>query len=318
MQDESNVFALKTLEQRLAPTLSEGRFRREVQANLDTREHERIVPLLTAFSYGERFYLVFPLASEGSLEKLWKAYIPSGIDSQYTSAKIAHWYSDEWLVGECLGIAEALLIIHGLDDEHPEEMNGLLHADIKAENILCFTKPGLSKHSIELKLGDFGEATRVNSNGYLRASKAAHVKTYRPPEHSPGNLIRLNYDVWCLGCLFLDFATWAILGQQGIDSFSQYREEELDEASITENPGQIIEDTFFKRVKQDPVSSVFRRLHWGRDSEMKVDSGRATTTYSLWAASHVGISSRLKDAVVAVSKSRTTFNLLHGPIQVRN
>lgn len=337
-QDTDNVFALKTFEQRLVPGMSEDRFRHEVDANLDAPKHERIVRLLTAFSYREKFYLVFPLATEGSLEKLWKSYIPEGIDQseqptppenpeqptpaiepeERTPARVAHWYSDEWLIGECLGIAEALLATHALPGDHPEGTSGLLHADLKPENILCFPKSERGKPSIVLKLADFGEAKRVKPNVDLKAGKVAHVKTYRPPEHATGNIITLNYDVWCLGCLFLDFVTWAILGQDGIDSFNERRESEEDEAAVTENPGQIIEDTFFKRTKQESVPFILKRLQWGRSCEMKVASRRATTTYSLWAASHVNITSQLKSAVVSVSEHCSYFRCLHGSIHARS
>lgn len=298
MRDKS-LFALKTFEQRLAPKLSKERFRREVEANLDTQKHDRIVRLLTAFCYRERFYLIFPLATKGSLERLWKEFIPQDVTQRSTHFRIAEWYSHDWLIGECLGIAEALLAVHGPVGHRSGGNEGLLHADIKAANILCFSEPDDHNPTIVLKLADFGEAKRFKSN--LRADKIAHVKTYRPPEHSEGNVITLDYDVWCLGCLFLDFITWAILGQDGITDFIGKRTNEPEDPAVTENPGQIIEDTFFKRTKRESMPSILKRLHWGGNRKMEVDLGRATTTYSVWAASHVDITSRLKEAVVLVS-----------------
>lgn len=280
--------------------MSQDRFLQEVKANLAAR-HDRIVRLLTAFSYREQFYLIFPLAGEGSLEKLWKSYVPGGINQQSTPARAAYWYSDEWLLGECLGLAEALLATHELNAGSLGGTEGLLHADIKPENILCFPGSDLSNPSITLKLADFGEAKRVSSNVELTASKVAHVKTYRPPEHLTGNVITLNYDIWCLGCLFLEFVTWAVLGQNGLDAFVEKRQEEKDDSAVSKNPAQIIEDTFFKRVKGDPSPFILKRLHWGGKRTMEVEQGRATTTYSLWAASHVNITSRVKDSVVSVS-----------------
>lgn len=297
---------MKTFDQRLAFGLSREKFEQEVEANSEAPKHDRIVRLLTAFSYGERFYILSPFAKEGSLEKLWKNYAPD-----------ASWYSDEWLVRECLGIAEALMATHGFSGGLTEETNGFLHSDIKPGNILCFSNVDLDKPCIVLKLADFGEAQRLKSNVDLKASRVAHVKTYRPPEHSSGNIITLNYDVWCLGCLFLDFVTWAILGQAGIDSFSRDRENEQYESAVTENPGQIIEDTFFKRTKQESMPFTLKRLQWGRSSEIKVGSGRATTTHSLWAASHVNITSRLKNAVVSVSENDSCFHRLHGSVRYK-
>ncbi|KAK2609575.1 hypothetical protein N8I77_003071 [Diaporthe amygdali] len=300
-QDSDQVFALKTFEQRLAAGLSEEKFQQEVQANHKAPRHNRIVRLLSAFAYRDRYYLLFPFANEGSLENLWKSYTPDGVIRQITPVRVADWYSDEWLLSECLGIAEALVATHNLADGHLERTNALLHADIKPENILCFRDSGSNQLGIPvvLKLADFGEARRFEPNKALKASQVAHVKTYRPPEHCPGSLITLKYDVWCLGCLFLDFVTWAILGQDGIDSFRRKREVEEDDPAVTEAPGQLIEDTFFKTVKQEPTPLLFNRLHWGRNRKLKVDSRRATTRYSLWASSHVNVGTRVRDAVVS-------------------
>lgn len=286
----AQLFALKTFEQRLAPGLSKKRFQHEVKANLEAPKHDRIVRLLTAFTYRERFYILFPHATEGSLENLWKSYAPPGVAQESAEVEVATWYTDDWLVRECLGIASALAATHGFVDL-PNEAKALLHADIKPENILCFRKPG-SNTPVVLKLADFGEAKLIDPSNPLKANKVAHVMTYRPPEHFPESQITLNYDVWSLGCLFLDFVTWAILGQDGVDSFSTDREDEQDSSA------QLIEDTFFRR---DPGSFLSTKLRPGSSKKSKVENGRSTTKYSLWVASHVKLTSRLKDGVVSVS-----------------
>lgn len=280
------------------PGLSEDRFLPEVQANLNAPKHDRIVRLLTAFSHRKKFCLVFPFASEGSLEKLWK---------NYTSG--ARWYSDGWLINECLGITEALVATHGVDGHHPEPTHGFLHADLKPENILCFRNSEAEEPCIVLKLSDFGEAKRLMSNDVLQADRVAHVKTYRPPEHYPGGVIKLNYDVWCLGCLFLDFITWAILGPDGLESFSKRRMGEQDEDAVTEVPGQVIEDTFFKRVKYRPARLSFPKIRYGLNKTKKVGPGRATTGYSLWAASQAHVATQLKDVVFSVSNTDPLSNV---------
>jgi serine/threonine protein kinase len=285
--------------------MAERRFCKEIEGNLNSPEHDRIVRLLTAFRYHNRFYLVYPFANKGSLDALWKTYTPNGIvqESSQIEPNAASWYSEMWLIGECLGIADALAATHGLRNDHAAEGKGFLHADIKPENILCFRE---TDSKIVLKLADFGEATPVKSG--LKTDKVARILTYRPPEYSPENTITLNYDVWSLGCLFLGFVNWAILGPEGIESFEQEREDEQDEAAITEKPGQMTEDTFFKRIRKEPVPFLLKRLHCGRCRVIKVNSGKATTTYSLGVSSHVDITSRVKDAVVSVS----TKQLSHG------
>ncbi|KAL1860681.1 hypothetical protein Daus18300_009024 [Diaporthe australafricana] len=279
-------FALKTFEDRLAPGLSQKRFKQEVKANLEALKHDRIVRLLTAFSYRERFYLLLPFANEGSLEKLWTSYIPDGIVPESTDdivpestdgivpesteARVADWYSDKWLLGECLGITEALVATHGLINDSAEDQNGLLHADIKPENILCFRESSLGTSSIALRLADFGEAKRLEADVALKSSNLAHIMTYRPPEHSTDSRITLKYDIWSLGCLFLEFVTWAILGQDGIESFRKTREDEEKDPAVNENHDQLIEDIFFKAVKQNSAPLLLKRLKLGRGKETKV------------------------------------------------
>lgn len=296
---DDQAFALKTFEQRLAPGLSEERFDHEVKANLQAPRHERIVRLLTAFKYRERSYILFPYANEISLEKLWRSYAPPGVVQDSSEAVGANWYTDDWLVRECLGIASALAATHGFDGDRHNAANVLIHADIKPENILCFRNPG-STTPVVLKLADFGEAKVFEPSNPLRANRVAHVMTYRPPEHSPGSPLTLNYDVWSLGCLFLDFVTWAILGQGGVDSFSSVRE---DEHSGSE---QVIEDTFFK---WDTGSLFSTRLRPGVGKKLKVDHGRSTTKYSLWVDSHSKRTPRLKNGVISVSE-RSSFRSL--------
>lgn len=297
----AEAFALKTFEQRLAPDLSKKRFQREVEANLHAPNHDRIVHLSTAFTYRERFYLLFPHANEGSLEKLWRSQALTGTAQTPPQNEETNPYTENWLVAECLGIAGALAAIHGLVEERSDEVGGLLHADIKPENILCFRDPDSTAPAV-LKLGDFGEAQMIKPGMPLKASKVAHVLTYRPPEYSPQGVLTLNYDVWCLGCLFLDFVTWAILGQDGIDFFRTDREDEKV-SSV-----QPVEDTFFRR---DPASIWSTKWRPGFSKKSKFVNGQSKTKYSLWAASSVKVTSRLKDGVDSVSKMTTISFFLH-------
>lgn len=270
-------------------------------------DSDRVVPLLTAFTHRERFYLVFPFANEGSLEALWKSYTPNSVIQGSSECRIANWYSDVWLVNECLEITKALVATHGLNDGQPADAKGLLHADIKPENILCFRTSDSDTSRIVLKLADFGEAQRIESNGSLKASNIAHVLTYRPPEHLPDGDITLKYDVWCLGCLFVDFVTWAILGQAGIVFFGRTREDELDDSAVNAHPEQLIEDIFFR---QDPGSFLSTTWRPGRGKKIKVENQRATTRYSVWVASQVPVIRRLKDSVITVSQNGTYILIL--------
>ncbi|KAG8158208.1 hypothetical protein KVR01_011969 [Diaporthe batatas] len=213
-------------------------------------------------------------------------------------------HSHQWLVRQCLGIAEALVAIHGLAERNCERTKSLLHADIKAENILCFRTPESEERGVILKLADFGETEWLGPEVTLKPKGVAHVKTYRPPEKDFGKNITLSYDVWCLGCLFLEFVTWYTRGQEGIEWFSKMRAEEVDNSAVTAQPTHLVEDIFFKRTKQKPGASFYRRLKIGYSRTMKVRHGEtATTLRSLWVSSKVEIVPELKDGVISHLRS---------------
>ncbi|KUI74489.1 G-type lectin S-receptor-like serine/threonine-protein kinase SD1-1 [Cytospora mali] len=127
------------------------------------------------------------------------------------------------------------------------ESQAQIHTDIKPVNILCFND---GMEHLSLKLADFGEAKSIGPESTVEANRVPHVKTYRPPEYSPGGHISPNYDVWCLGCLFLEFVTWALKGWDGIKEFSKAREDEREAPEVTGVEGQLMEDTFFKKTTQ--------------------------------------------------------------------
>jgi serine/threonine protein kinase len=221
---------------------AESKYILEVAANLRTPTHERIVPLLSAFKHRGKFHLILPWASGGNLADLIQKYYTPGtkaLDGQLA----ADWYSEEWLLAQCLGLAE------GLDAIHQRSLLRQIHADIKPENILCFTPSDKSSGPFTLKLADFGEAKEVNSDdGTILVKHVPHTKTYRPPEHDTDEVLSLNYDVWCLGCVFLEFITWAIAGSESKESFEDARLNERDDRKASTAKGTVLQDTFFKKA----------------------------------------------------------------------
>jgi serine/threonine protein kinase len=109
-----------------------------------------------------------------------------------------------------------------LDDvmEHEHDLYGR-HGDVKADNILYFERDDI------LVIADFGLGrlhTKISRSGQ-DPKTLERSATYRAPEFdtSEGRISRAC-DIFSLGCMFLEFATWYLLGWKSVkDDFSNYR-----------------------------------------------------------------------------------------------
>lgn len=305
-ENANDVFALKTFDEAFPPALAKKRFKKEVDANRNAPRHRRVVPILSAFEHRKRCHLILPWADAGSLVDIWSDYSPIHVmETIGNGSKPATWCSESWLLGECMGIVDALAATHGLTGDAQPGSSRQIHADVKAENVLCFfASDSTGTRSPTLKLADFGEALRIDEGARVRvkAGMVAHTKTYRPPEHAQLEImgegsIGFNYDIWCLGCLYLDFITWFLDGWKGVRSFSAAREDEGDDESIVEAEGRVIEDTFFRKAKRTRIPSI----KMGCRSKSIIKSGQLATRSSLWMTTSVKIEQRVKESVLLVS-----------------
>jgi serine/threonine protein kinase len=301
--EKDGYFALKTFVGGILAKLAKLSFEIEVKANRDIRRHDRIVPLLAAMQHRERLYLLFPLAEGGNLQDLWRKFstVP-GFEEE--DQNFALWYNPDWLLRQCLGIADALAVTHGFDIQTGScEGPSYLHADIKPENILCFaTEDG----GYTLKLADFGEAKQINQlTKQVNASGVAHVKTYLPPEYEMEQRISLAFDVWCLGCVYLEFITWALEGDTGIQKFQDAREKEGDDAQVKSAKGHRITDTFFKKVPLHRRAFVYSNMKAGRKQETIYDPDIpkqiANKRHTWWFQHSISVGVLIKDNVKLVS-----------------
>ncbi|KAI0376813.1 kinase-like domain-containing protein [Hypomontagnella monticulosa] len=278
--------ALKTFLERRLASLAENSYKHEVRANQKTRQHERIVPLLAAFKHRGRFHLLLPWAHGGNLGDLFQQYATqTRIMKQ--GQRIAEWYSEEWLVTECFGLADGLAAVHDTNDTQHARTSAQIHADIKPENILCFASDNGEHGPFTLKLADFGEAQEVDAaTRNVEVQCVAHTKTYRPPEHDTEDLLTLNYDIWCLGCVYLELITWAIGGPGLLEEFENIRFDECDDSKVTAARGDVRADTFFKKTAELPGLSSFLSISIGRKVSTRFDPDgsrkAARRRHNLW------------------------------------
>jgi serine/threonine protein kinase len=226
------------------PHYGEQEFRGEVKAILKVKPRPHLeVGLLTSFEHRDRFHLLFRWADGGNLRDLWMNNPrPSLTHSRMT-----------WMAQQLYGLAHGLDGIHNTKLEssetfqispsspvttqqsfdivctqvhEPDEGRDYgRHGDIKPQNVLWFRKDTKNPEFGILKLSDFGLTTfhRALTTG-VQTEGVRVTNTYAAPEREIEETLSRPFDVWSLGCIFLEFATWMILGPKGITKFEQERE----------------------------------------------------------------------------------------------
>lgn len=195
------------------------------------------------------------------MKDLWK----TTTSSKEPEPAFPEWFSIEWLWEQCLGLADAFAYTHGLiPSTSGQKAERQLHADLTPDNILVF--PSEANVSIPfLKLADFGLSRKVDSNGRLPKAHITATLTYEPPEQV---LLKeqasLQWDIWRLGCLYLEFITWGLLGYHGVKEFAVAREREIGDHKASKAQGDSFVDTFFKKTVAKPW------LYWIPGYRMKV------------------------------------------------
>ncbi|KAK0648665.1 hypothetical protein B0T16DRAFT_491416 [Cercophora newfieldiana] len=236
------AFAIKCLHSQ-----DRASFKKEVDMlkRFSNNMHPHLISLLATYEQKKTFYLIFPCA-EDDLQSYWKKTTPP---SQTDIDGVC------WVAEQCLGIAKGVLKIHEYESSnsrlHPN-MDRVVghHGDIKPENVLWFRDTEGENQSSRgtLKLSDFGLADLTSSRTASRRfhSRMAVTCNYRAPEcdlHNQGGKGR-QYDMWTLGCLYLEFVTWLVGGNSLLEDFSKAR------LSVDPSWFNIETDSFFELRKE--------------------------------------------------------------------
>lgn len=234
-------------------------FRREVRnlQQLHNAEHPNLLNLLATYKYKGYYHLVFPWA-DGDLRRLWRStpnpqagkeemrWLAQQCASIASALRSVHAGAESWI--EAGG--------DGPSDKQRMAMNKFgIHGDIKPENIFIFSKgqqksfkalcmgpPNTSTDGSsttpserssrggspssaadEFVLGDFGSGGFFGPSSNPDALRQITV-AYRPPEYDTKlRPVSRSWDVWGLGCTYLEFVTWFLLGPSGLTEFARRR-----------------------------------------------------------------------------------------------
>ncbi|KAF5676582.1 kinase [Fusarium heterosporum] len=232
--------------------------------------HEHLISILAIYIQHGEYHFIFPWAI-ANLHGFWKDVHPHPSPDE---AEV----DLSWMAAQCQGLAEGLSFIHRYETSsfgslvHPDSMpiatetlkkteSGQMklrlfgrHGDIKPENILYFPRHDRDLRGT-LKITDFGctdfsTKKEVNSK---RLESMPNSPTYRAPKTdipSDDTSISASYDVWTLGCVYLEFIIWWLGGWTLVEDFAR-RRLELDPSWYGPTKGQAKTDFFFTVVRGD-------------------------------------------------------------------
>jgi serine/threonine protein kinase len=239
---------------------------------LKKRNHPHVVTLLATFRFNNRYYLLFPYA-DYNLRQYWKTTpIPD-----FSQATVC------WILHQLKAITSALHTVH--EYQATKELNGTYrsmepteseassssseddervfgrHGDIKAENILLFAEDVDNEHGV-LVIADFG-LTAFHKKASRSRQKAEYITgspSYEGPELMLHSNISRAYDIWGLGCLYLEFISWLVCGWEQLERFPEAR------VRIATNIPQLHDDMFFTILEGEKRAVVRHGVeNWIKD-----------------------------------------------------
>ena len=251
LQDNERLVAVKQL---FSDDEQEFRKEESILKAVAPKRHQHLINLLATFRQNKKYHLLFPYAT-ANLRMFWEERPIPAFDRPTLL----------WSLGQMKGLASGLNLIHNFSVTYPlsvsgatksgesvrlpedvklsvdkgEEMYGR-HGDIKPENVLWFaTEDGMGI----LKIADFGLGRfhGRDSRSGIPAFGIFSSPTYEPPECKLHLPVSRAYDIWSLGCIYMEFATWLLMGSAEIEGFSDFRGRPLTGTNIND-------DNFFTLV----------------------------------------------------------------------
>ena len=220
-----------------------------------------IVVHYATWTQDQKYYMLFPFAKCNLHE-----YMEQEQFGACTKSRIL------WFLRQFCNLADALRNIHNITEVLLPSTNlaspnqGLRksawHHDLKPQNILFFTGTGLKKGGF--KIADFGSGkVHTLRSGSAKTNSPNGTVTYEPPEAQLGEMATSRpYDIWSLGCVFLELLLWAILGFGSVQTFANEREGRSFPDSKT---NILVDDAFWERTSdvsrlRDAVTEKLRLL----------------------------------------------------------
>ncbi|KAI4109377.1 MAG: hypothetical protein L6R37_000534 [Teloschistes peruensis] len=226
-RDKNADFALKVFIDR--PLQTGASFAKEVRVLDELRKHsndssDHIATHLATWTQDGRYYMLFPYA-QCNLGQYMRR-ISFGNPTKRNTL---------WFLRQLVGLATALRQIHNLSGAESPAASSInllapavkdlrksgWHHDLRPENILYFRNK--SYDDGEFYIADFGSG-KVHT---YRSGPASNntpspngTQTYEPPEFAKEGKTSRPYDMWSMGCVFLELLVWVIFDYRSIKAFA--------------------------------------------------------------------------------------------------
>lgn len=183
----------------------------DILQKIKSIEDPHIIRHFASIAIGEESgYILFPWTDIGNLHDYWETSKPESFEKVML-----------WSVQQMQGLVSALRKLH--------EICRCRHGDLKPQNILCFEEKG----EVVLKIADFGiskihptltkyRVSATTSLGLTLSYRGPEVEFEKPAKDDQRPRSR-KYDIWSLGCVFLEFLIWLLHGHEALLNFNEAR-----------------------------------------------------------------------------------------------
>ena len=209
--------------------------------HVDRFRDPHIVQMIKSYRHGRTFNIVFPCAKT-NLGRYLR-------ETEFGAERLVNGIERSPLWQQLLGITKALkkIIETPIPIQSPtgQEREIGHHLDIKPENILI-------DNTNNFLISDFGQAEfrMMPENTVTRVTDMVGTEAYAPPEMRNVKLnLSHKYDVWSLGCVFLELTAFICGGHKGMEDFDKLRTSDT-------------EDRFFEEYVTGHFRVKLAIIHW--------------------------------------------------------
>jgi serine/threonine protein kinase len=226
--------------------------------------HSHLIRAIAYYTQGNRHYFIFPWAKGGNLRDFWNSQPSLGAGTTALNFSQQDWAKYlNWFFTQLVGLAQAIQSLH-----HPpgKSAESCRHGDLKPENILCFGKhePGATNIPMDVKLlvADAGHAKvheKATEFRPLGTTTQGGTRMYVAPEAElqPNEARPRRYDIWSLGCLYLEFLIWILYGNEVLERFRR-DDVGVNQPFYEKDALKAVVQQWIEAIRDDPRCSPLR------------------------------------------------------------